>query len=111
MDITLCGRDSFAKLINARPWSPNLRVNDRTSGSTDIGTVTITQSVLILPQILEIYKVKRVEGISHSLIILNFLGDTFKTFYFFYNVKHNLYSPNPSSSNFAGSFSSSSMSS
>jgi hypothetical protein len=58
--------------------------------------------LLILPQIIEIFKSGRVYGISYSLIILNLLGDAFKTFYFFYNVRRDEYRTSPSSLNYAG---------
>lgn len=46
----------------------------------------ITKSLLILPQILEIFRKSRVAGISHSLIFLNLVGDIIKIFYFFLKV-------------------------
>ncbi|MCB0370789.1 MAG: PQ-loop repeat-containing protein [Bdellovibrionales bacterium] len=46
------------------------------------------KSLLILPQIISIFKRGYADGISYSLIILNLLGDALKTFYFFHNVHH-----------------------
>jgi hypothetical protein len=40
----------------------------------------------MLPQILENYKQKRVKGLSHLLVFLNFIGDLMKFGYFIVNV-------------------------
>ena len=61
--------------------------------------------MLILPQILEICRQKRVRGISYSLLFLNLIGDLFKTVYFFINVPLSAARTNPFSSNYAGSYS------
>ena len=47
----------------------------------------LIKSMLMLPQILENYKQKRVKGLSHLLVFLNFVGDLMKFGYFIVNVK------------------------
>jgi hypothetical protein len=42
--------------------------------------------MLIMPQIIQIVRTQKVEGISYHLIGLNLGGDIFKTIFFFYKV-------------------------
>lgn len=75
--------------------------NDRNRGSAFRGTHLPTQSLLILPQIIQIFKQQRVGGISYVLIFLNLFGDVIKMYYFFLKVTKTLiYRINPSSSSY-----------
>jgi len=68
------------------------------------GTSWLNESLLIAPQIIQICKVRRVGGISYSLLLLNLMGDIVKMIYFVINVRWLIYRINPSNLNFAASF-------
>ena len=50
----------------------------------------IMKSVLIAPQILKNFKMGRVKGLSHLMVVLNLSGDIIKLIYFIVKVSHPL---------------------
>lgn len=77
----------------------NLWRFDRLSRPDVISISKTIQSLLILPQIIQIFKQGRVGGISYLLIFLNLLGDIIKMYYFVVKVSSfpfriNLFSSN-----------------
>ena len=52
--------------------------------------INIMKSVLIAPQILKNFKMGRVKGLSHLMVVLNLSGDIIKLIYFIVKVKHPL---------------------
>ena len=52
--------------------------------------INIMKSVLIAPQILKNFKMGRVKGLSHLMVVLNLSGDIIKLIYFIVKVSHPL---------------------
>jgi uncharacterized protein with PQ loop repeat len=49
-----------------------------------LGTISsFLESLLVLPQIVAIYKVKSTKNLSYILVLCWFLGDSMKTYYFY----------------------------
>jgi len=45
----------------------------------------LSESVLISPQILKNFRMGKIKGLSHLLVMLNWSGDIIKVIYFFIN--------------------------